>query len=286
MKIFEKINRCRSEVDILRKRGCKIGLVPTMGYLHEGHLSLARLAKKECDAVFMTIFVNPAQFGPSEDLDKYPSDPERDTLLAQKNGVDYIFRPEPDEIYKKGYGTYVEVTGLSDIMCGKNRPGHFRGVTTIVLKLFNIICADRAYFGRKDYQQFTIIKKMVSDLDIDIEIAEGPTIREENGLALSSRNKYLGPEERKNAAVIYKNLKNVEKCINAGERELEKLRGKAIKDLKKNTDIRKIDYFDIRDGQNLKKMTVADRSKDILVAAAVWTGKTRLIDNIVIDKKK
>ncbi len=286
MEILEKIDQCRSEINILKKRGYKIGLVPTMGYLHEGHLSLVRLAKKECDAVFMTIFVNPVQFGPSEDLDKYPRDHEGDMLLAQKNGADYIFKPEQDEIYKKGHGTYVEIEGLSDIMCGEHRPGHFRGVATIVLKLFNIICADRAYFGRKDYQQLTIIKKMVSDLNIDIEIAEGPTIREESGLALSSRNKYLGREERKSAAIIYKNLKNVEKCINKGERELEKLRRKAIEDLKKNTHIRKIDYFDIRDGQNLRKMAETDRSKDILVAAAVWIGKTRLIDNIVIDKKK
>jgi len=286
MKILEKISQCRSEVDILKKRGYKIGLVPTMGYLHEGHLSLARLAKKECDAVFMTIFVNPAQFGPSEDLDKYPRNPERDALLAEKTGTDYIFKPAPDEIYKKDYGTYVEVEGLSDIMCGEHRPGHFKGVATIVLKLFNIICADRAYFGRKDYQQLAIIKKMVSDLDIDIEIIRCPTIREEGGLALSSRNKYLGPGERKNAAVIYENLKNVEKGVNAGERDPEKLRRKAIKDLKKNIYIKKIDYFDIRDAQNLKRMTEIDRSKDILVAAAAWAGKTRLIDNIVIDKKK
>ena len=170
MKILNKISQCRSEIDRLKKNGNDIGLVPTMGSLHEGHLSLARLAKKECDAVFMTIFINPTQFGPSEDLEKYPRDLKRDALLAEKNGVDYIFKPSVDEIYKNDNSTYVEVEGLSEMMCGKHRPGHFRGVATIVLKLFNIISADRAYFGRKDFQQLTIIKKMVSDLDINIRI--------------------------------------------------------------------------------------------------------------------
>jgi len=257
-----------------------------MGYLHEGHLSLARLAKKECDIVFMTIFLNPVQFGPSEDLDKYPRDPERDILLAENNGVDYIFKPSTEEIYRSNYRTYVEVEGLSDIMCGKNRPGHFRGVTTIVLKLFNIIRADRAYFGKKDYQQLIIIKKMVSDLDLNIEIAGGPTIREKDGLALSSRNKYLGSKERENAAVIYRNLRNIERAVNAGERDLEKLRNNAIKDLEKNIYVKKIDYFDIRDAENLKEIKDPKKHEAILAAAAVWVGKTRLIDNIVIDKKK
>jgi len=286
MKILGKISQCRREINILKKRGYKIGLVPTMGYLHEGHLSLVRLAKKECDIVFMTIFVNPAQFSPSEDLDKYPRDPGRDTLLAKNNGVDYIFKPSTEEIYQSNYRTYVKVDGLSDIMCGKNRPGHFRGVTTIVLKLFNIICADRAYFGTKDYQQLTIIKKMVSDLDLNIEIVEGPTIREKDGLAMSSRNKYLGPGERKSAVVIYRNLKKVERAVNAGERDLERLRNNAIKDLEKNIHVKKIDYFDIRDAKDLKEIKDPKKHESILTAAAVWVGKTRLIDNIVIDKKK
>lgn len=286
MKILEKISQCRREINILKKRGYKIGLVPTMGYLHEGHLSLVRLAKKECDIVFMTIFVNPAQFGPSEDLDKYPVDSERDVLRAENNDVDYIFKPSTKEIYQNDHKTYVEVEELSDIMCGKNRPGHFRGVTTIVLKLFNIICADRAYFGKKDYQQLTIIKKMVSDLDINIEIIEAPTIREKDGLALSSRNKYLGHGERNNAAIIYKNLKNAERAINAGERDLRKLKNNAIKDLEENIQVKKIDYFDIRDAESLKGIEDPKKHDTILIAAAVWIGKTRLIDNIVIDKKK
>ncbi|HAJ94952.1 MAG TPA: pantoate--beta-alanine ligase [Actinobacteria bacterium] len=286
MKTLEKISQCRREINILRKRGYKIGLVPTMGYLHEGHLSLVRLAKKECDIVFMTIFVNPAQFGPSEDPGKYPRNPAGDILLAESSGVDYLFKPSAEEIYQSNYRTYVEVEGLSDIMCGKSRPGHFRGVATIVLKLFNIICADRAYFGKKDYQQLIIIRKMVSDLNIDIEIVEGPTIREKNGLALSSRNKYLGSIERENAAVIYKNLKNVESAVNAGEKDLKKLIKNAIKDLKKNIYVKKIDYFDIRDAMDLKEIEDPKEHKAILVAAAVWIGKTRLIDNIVIDKKK
>jgi len=286
MKILEKISQCRREINKLKKTGYTIGLVPTMGYLHEGHLSLVRQAKKECDIVFMTIFVNPTQFGPSEDLDKYPRDPGRDMLLAENSGVDYIFKPSTEEIYRGNYRTYVEVEGLSDIMCGKNRPGHFRGVTTIVLKLFNIICADRAYFGKKDYQQLTIIKKMVSDLDINIEIVESPTIREKDGLAISSRNKYLESGERENAAIIYKNLKNVERAVNAGERDLEKLRNNAIKDLEKNIHVKKIDYFDIRDAKDLKEIEDPKKYEAILAAAAVWVGKTRLIDNIVIYKKK
>ena len=286
MKILKTVSQCRKEIKILKKSGYKIGLVPTMGYLHEGHLSLASRAKKECDIAIMTIFVNPAQFGPSEDLDKYPRDTDRDTMLAKKCGTDYIFIPSNKEIYKSGYRTYVEVEGLSDIMCGKNRPGHFKGVATIVLKLFNTISADRAYFGRKDYQQLAIIKKMVKDLDIDIEIVDCPTIREKDGLAMSSRNKYLSPEERKNARVIYDCLKSVERAINAGEKDLEGLKNNAVKEIENNKYVKKADYFEIRDANNLEIIKDPAKHREILIAAATWVGKTRLIDNIVIDKKK
>jgi pantoate--beta-alanine ligase len=284
MKIINSIDSCRKEVGILSKRGISIGLVPTMGYLHEGHLSLVRLAKKECGRVFVSIFVNPSQFGPQEDFERYPRDPRRDERLSRESGVDYIFRPAVEEMYKDRHSTHVEAGEISNIMCGRFRTGHFRGVATIVLKLINIIPAQKAYFGTKDYQQLVIIKKMVSDLNINIKIIGGPTVREEDGLALSSRNKYLDPEERVNAAIIYKSLKIVENGIISGGKNMEKLRKKAIQNLLGNKYVRRIDYFDIRDAQTLEEVRGEGSGKDILAAAAVWIGKTRLIDNIVIER--
>ena len=213
MKILKTITQCRSAVGAIKEEGLTMGLVPTMGYLHEGHLSLVRTAKRQCHRVLMTIFVNPTQFGPGEDFNRYPRDLKRDAALAGENGVDYIFNPAVGEIYKKNHKTYVEIEDLTEMMCGGYRPGHFRGVATIVLKLFNIIPAQKAYFGKKDYQQLVVIKKMVRDLNLDIKIIGCPTVRERDGLALSSRNKYLKPGERENAAVIYRTLKNAEKAI-------------------------------------------------------------------------
>lgn len=286
MKIIKKIKECKNIVTGLKTRGQIIGLVPTMGYLHGGHLSLALLARRDCDKVFMTIFVNPAQFGPGEDFEKYPRDLSRDAALAESEGVDYIFAPDVEEIYRAGSGTFVEVEGLSGPMCGKKRPGHFRGVATIVLKFFNIISADRAYFGEKDYQQLAVIKKMVADLDLDIEIVAGPTIREEDGLALSSRNKYLSRQERKSAPALYENLKEAKKSIENGEKDPGLIKKRAKYKIRKTPHVKNLDYFDIRDAETLEEIKSLTGDRDILVAAAAWFGRTRLIDNIVIKRKK
>ena len=286
MQIIKNIKECKKIINGLKKSGQTTGLVPTMGYLHEGHLSLARAAKKDCDKVFMTIFVNPAQFGADEDFEKYPRDLEKDAVLAESSGVDYIFAPKTTEIYRKDSKTFVEVEGLDAPMCGRKRPGHFRGVATIVLKLFNIIPADNAYFGEKDYQQLAIIKKMVSDLDLDIKIIPCPTIREKDGLALSSRNKYLLKEERENAPVIYETLKKAKKMIEDGEEDLKLVVKQAIYNIRQTPHVKKIDYFDIRNTETLEEINTRTINIDILIAAAAWFGETRLIDNIVIKEKK
>ncbi len=286
MEIIKKIRECKKIVAGLKTSGRIIGLVPTMGYLHEGHLSLVKLAGRDCDKVFMTIFVNPTQFSPGEDFKKYPRGLSKDADLAMSAGVDYIFAPDTGQMYQEGSRTFVEVEGLSAPMCGKTRPGHFRGVATIVLKLFNIIPADRAYFGEKDYQQLAVIKRMVSDLDIDIEIISGPTIREEDGLALSSRNKYLSSKERKNAPVIYRAIKLAKKMIEGGEEDLEMVKNCATLKIRETLHVKNIDYFDIRDAETLEEINTGTGDRDILIAAAVWLGGTRLIDNIVIKAKK
>jgi pantoate--beta-alanine ligase len=286
MKIIKKIKKCKEIIAGLKEKGQTIGLVPTMGYLHEGHLSLVKAAKLDCDKVFMTIFVNPTQFGPGEDFNKYPRDIEGDAAHAESNGVDYIFAPDTEEMYSKDSRTFVEVEGLSASLCGKKRPGHFRGVATVVLKLFNIIPADRAYFGEKDYQQLAIIKKMVADLNLDIKVIPRPTIREKDGLALSSRNKYLSKKERGNAPVIYETLLEVKKMIEDGEEDYKQIKTFAAGKIKQTRQVKKIDYFDIRDAETLKEIKTREESKNIVIAAAAWFGDTRLIDNIVIKEKK
>jgi len=286
MQIIKNIKECKKIINGLKKSGQTTGLVPTMGCLHEGHLSLVKTAKQDCDKVFMTIFVNPTQFGAGEDFKKYPRDLKKDAALAESAGVDYIFAPEAEEIYRKGSKTFVEVEGLSAPMCGKKRPGHFKGVATIVLKLFNIVPAGNAYFGEKDYQQLAIIKKMVSDLDLDIKIIPCPTIREKDGLALSSRNKYLLKEERENAPVIYETLKKTKKVIEGGEEDFKLIVKQAIHKIRQTPHVKKIDYFDIRDAETLKEINTRITNMDILIATAVWLGETRLIDNIVIKEKK
>jgi len=286
MQIIRSIKKCKKIIAGLKKSSQTTGIVTTMGYLHKGHLSLVKAAKQDCDKVFMTIFVNPAQFGPGEDFKKYPRNPEGDAAIAENAGVDYIFAPETGEIYRKDSSTFVEVSGLSGPMCGRKRPGHFRGVATIVLKLFNIIPADRAYFGEKDYQQLAIIKKMVSDLDLDIKIIQCPTIREKDGLALSSRNKYLSKEERKNAPIIYRTLKQSKKMIEDGEKDFKKIVMQATRIIKQNPYVKKLDYFDIRNAEILEELNTRIGNEDILIAAAAWFGETRLIDNIVIKEKK
>ena len=287
MEIIRDIGQCREVVEKLRSEGCFLGFVPTMGFLHEGHLSLIRRARKECDRVFISIFINPTQFGPGEDFKKYPRDLNKDRELAGSAGADYIFLPEASAMYGREHKTFVEVRDLGKIMCGRDRPDHFRGVATVVCKLFNILKAHRAYFGEKDFQQLVIIKKMVRDLDLGIELASCPTVREADGLALSSRNKYLSPEERENAVVLYNCLKLSEQSVKNGERDLQKIKTAVLDKIRKNKYIKKVYYFDFRDPLTLNEKSKVDAdTKKILAAAAVQVGSTRLIDNIVINIKE
>jgi len=283
MKVVRKVNEMSKISSSLITKGFVLGLVPTMGYLHEGHLSLVRLAKSQCQKLIMSIFVNPIQFGPREDFKKYPRDFEGDCNQAIKEGVDYIFLPTDEEMYGTDYRTIVEVSKLSSIMCGRTRPGHFKGVCTVVLKLFNIVKPNRAYFGQKDYQQVVVIKKMAGDLNLPVDIVSCPIVREKDGLALSSRNKYLSTEERKSAAELYRQLNLASEMIGKGERDLGKIEKIINGNLKKVKHIKKVDYFNLRDPVSLKEMKYAGSSgQKILAATAVWIGGTRLIDNIII----
>jgi len=283
MKVVRKVNEMSKISSSLITKGFVLGLVPTMGYLHEGHLSLVRLAKSQCQKLIMSIFVNPTQFGPREDFKKYPRDFEGDSSKAIKEGVDYIFLPTDEEMYGTDYRTIVEVSKLSSIMCGRTRPDHFKGVCTVVLKLFNIVKPNRAYFGQKDYQQVVVIKKMAGDLNLPVDIVSCPIIREKDGLALSSRNKYLSTEERKSAAELYRQLNLTSEMIGKGERDLGKIEKIINRNLKKVKHIKKVDYFNLRDPVSLKEMKYAGSSgQKILAATAVWIGGTRLIDNIII----
>lgn len=264
-------------------QGKSIGFVPTMGALHEGHLSLIRKARKENDLVVVSIFVNPTQFGPREDFKKYPRDLKRDTDLCKKEGVDIIFYPDTAEIYPANYKTYCLVTDLSDVLCGLSRPGHFKGVATVVTKLFNLVQPDIAYFGQKDAQQAIIIKRLVRDLNMSLEIKVMPTVREKVGLALSSRNIYLNEQERKDAIVLSESLALAKGLIKKRLKDADKIIKRMRQFIqKKNT--AKIDYISIVDLDNLKP--VKKISNKCLIALAVWIGKTRLIDNIVIDLTK
>ncbi len=281
MQIIKTVKEMQALADKLRRDGKKIGLVPTMGFLHAGHLSLTRIARKESDWVVVSIFVNPLQFGPAEDYVRYPRDFERDESLLAKEGVDVIFYPESAEIYPSDFSSSVEVKKLTGTLCGKSRPGHFQGVTTVVAKLFNSVKPDKAIFGQKDAQQAFVIKRMVRDLNFDIEIVIAPTIREPDGLAMSSRNVYLSPKERKAAVVLFQALTRAENLIGQGESDAKKII-KKIKALILANPHARIDYISIVDTEKLqpiKKVT-----GEVLVAVAVWFGKTRLIDNIVIHR--
>lgn len=284
MEIIKKSKLMTYISDLLKSKGEKIGLVPTMGYLHKGHISIIKKAKAECSKVFISIFVNPIQFGPNEDLKRYPRNFKRDCSLSEEAGADYIFFPSTDEMYKKDFKTFVEVQDLGDVMCGGARPGHFRGVCTVVLKLFNIIGPDIAYFGQKDYQQLVIIKKMTEDLNLSVKIVGCPTVREEDGLAISSRNKYLSADQRKNAIILFQSLKLAEELILKGQKNLEIVRKAALEKLESNPFVSKVDYFDFRDKDMLYEIERIDKKKiKILIASAIWIGKTRLIDNILIE---
>ena len=276
MKIIKTIDELRANLKKSKIEGKSIGLVPTMGYLHEGHASLIRKARSENDIVVVSDFVNPIQFGPNEDLLTYPRDLEADSKICEEIGVDYIFAPEASEMYQDRK-VFVDIEDVSDHLCGAKRPGHFRGVLTVCSKLFNITGADRAYFGQKDAQQVAIIKKLVSDLNIPIEIIPCPIVREEDGLALSSRNTYLSSEDRKAALCLSKAIFAGEKLAKEGG-SVEEVIGK-MREIIDSEELSKIDYISVVD---LKTMEDAsDFDVDRLVAIAVYIGKTRLIDNFI-----
>ncbi len=264
----------------LRFKGKAIGFVPTMGALHEGHLSLIRRAKQENDVVVVSIFINPTQFAQGEDYEKYPRDIESDKEKLEAIAIDYLFLPDVNSLYPEGYSTYVVVEGLSDKLCGKFRPGHFRGVATIVCKLFNIVKPLRAYFGQKDYQQSLIIKRMVEDLNFDIEIIVCPTIREQDGLAMSSRNLYLNEKERQAATVIYKALQEGKKLLKDGAKPLN-VNLKIHEILKNEPLVREIQYCGIYDPLTLEE--VKEKQDKYLLAIALKIGDTRLIDNLIVE---
>ena len=282
MKLIRNIKQMSLFSRQARLRGKTIGIVATMGALHEGHLSLIRCARKENDIVVLSIFVNPIQFGPKEDLRKYPRDLKRDALLCKKEGVDIIFYPGTKEMYPDNYKTYVAVEGLSDKLCGKFRPGHFKGVATVVIKLFNIVSPNIAYFGQKDAQQSIIIQKMARDLNLPVKIKVIPTIREIDGLAMSSRNAYLSPPERKEALVLYLALRLAKKLIKQGNKNSADIIRK-MKQMIEKRKAAKVQYIALVDLLGLKPKNII--KGNILIALAVWVGETRLIDNTIISVK-
>jgi pantoate--beta-alanine ligase len=250
-----------------KKQGLKVGLVPTMGFLHEGHLSLVDCARKKCDQVVMSIFVNPTQFGQGEDFESYPRNFERDLSLASERGVDAVFLPSANEMYPKNYQTYVDLEALPDHLCGKSREGHFRGVATVVSKLFNIVQPDFAFFGEKDFQQLAVIKQMVQDLNFPVSVRGVPIVREKDGLAMSSRNTYLLEEERKNALVLYQSILKAEKMIKDGEKTSSKIIG-AVKDIINQYEKAKIDYVNICNPKTLEDVEIIN--EEVVLAMAVF----------------
>jgi pantoate--beta-alanine ligase len=253
MQIIRSPRKMQKICGELKGRGKTIGLVPTMGYLHQGHLSLVRIARKKSDVVVVSIFVNPTQFGPREDFGKYPRDFNRDRLLLKRERCDYVFAPRVKDMYPEGYLTYVEVEGITDRLEGASRPGHFRGVTTVVAKLFNIIRPDLAIFGQKDAQQAVVLKKMADDLDFGIKMIIAPTVREKGGLALSSRNKYLSPEERSQAVVLYQSLALAKRMIAGGEKSAAKIRAQ-MRNLIEKQPQAQLEYIAITDAHTLEPL--------------------------------
>lgn len=278
MQVTKTVEETRNLVKEWKKQGKTIGLVPTMGFLHEGHASLIKRCREENDIVVVSDFVNPTQFGPTEDLEAYPRDFERDSRLCESLGADLIFNPEPSEMYHDPHA-YVSIDLLSETLCGKTRPIHFKGVCTVVSKLFNIVTPDRAYFGQKDAQQLAIIKKMVKDLNFDITIVGCPIVREEDGLAKSSRNTYLSADERKAALCLSRAVKKGQEIIKPGM-EAEKVLS-AMRDIINAEPLARIDYVSMVDAYDMQPVEKADR--DVLVAMAVYIGKTRLIDNFIYE---
>ena len=261
-------------------RGRTLGLVPTMGFLHEGHLSLVRKCRSQNEITAVSIFVNPIQFGPGEDLEAYPRDMERDLALLESAGVDMVFSPSPGEMYPENFSVHVEEDDLSRVLCGASRPGHFRGVCTVVAKLFNIMRPGKSYFGQKDYQQVQVIKRMVRDLNIPVEIVTCPIVREEDGLAMSSRNLYLTPEQRRSALLLNRSLAMADEMTRNGETSSEKIMS-AVREKISSDPALSIDYVSLKDAGDLRDLEVMDRKA--VLALAVRVGKARLIDNIILD---
>lgn len=280
MIIIERIKDMRDWIKEQKKCQRSIGFVPTMGSLHEGHISLVRASKKDNDCTVISIFVNPTQFGENEDYDTYPRDLAKDSILAGRSGVDVIFAPSAKEIYPADYLTYVDVGEITELLCGKSRPGHFRGVTTVLCKLFNIVCPNRAYFGQKDAQQAVVVSKMVEDLNIDLEIVVCPIIREKDGLAMSSRNRYLDAAGRKSALILSRSLFEAEEMIKKGERDSRKILD-FICDRISGEPGARLEYAEIVDAGTLRPVDTIEGK--ILAALAVRVGTTRLIDNIMLE---
>ncbi len=279
MQIAYTIKEVREQVKAWKKEGLTVGLVPTMGYLHEGHASLIKKAVEDNDRVVTSIFVNPTQFAPTEDLESYPRDLEKDSRLCESLGVNLIFHPEPEEMYAPDFCTWVDMDVLSKTLCGKSRPIHFRGVCTVVSKLFNIVTPDRAYFGQKDAQQLAIIRRMVRDLNMDIEIIGCPIVREEDRLAKSSRNTYLNEEERKAALVLSQSIFLGQKMVREGETDAAKIKA-AMTEKIQSEPLARIDYVEIVDGLSMQPVDTV--KSPTLAAIAVYIGKTRLIDNFIV----
>ncbi len=280
MRIIERTSEMQRQADDWRRQGKRIAFVPTMGYLHAGHLSLMEVARRHGDVVVASIFVNPTQFGPNEDFTQYPRDTERDLRLCREVGVDAVFLPGVEDIYPRGYQTYVDVTGLTAPLCGRSRPGHFRGVATVVVKLFNIVKPHAAVFGEKDYQQLMTIRRMVLDLNLDIEVVGHPIVREDDGLAMSSRNSYLDPGQRRTALRLNRSLAVAQQLVEEGEHRgeiiLERVRGV----LEGDNGIR-VDYAELCHPETLDPVSFVDGP--VLLALAAYVGRTRLIDNRVLD---
>ncbi len=281
MQTISKTNEMRNEIQRCKRQGKSIGFIPTMGCLHEGHLSLIRCAAAENDLVVVSIFVNPIQFGPGEDFEKYPRDIERDTKVAQSAGTDIIFTPRANEMYPEGFSAFVEVgASLTGVLCGRTRPGHFRGVTTVLAKLFNIITPDRAYFGQKDAQQAVVVETMVRELNFGTEIIVCPIVREADGLAMSSRNTYLSAGDREKALVLSRSLKEAEQIVRSGVRDAGQIKEHIINNIRA-VEGAELDYVEAVNAQTLE---VVDEIRGrVLVALAVKFGRTRLIDNTVLE---
>ncbi|MDR5658710.1 pantoate--beta-alanine ligase [Serpentinicella sp. ANB-PHB4] len=283
MQIVSTVEALRKIIKSKKSEGKSIGFVPTMGFLHEGHLSLIKRAKAENDFVVVSVFVNPTQFGPNEDLSVYPRDLERDTELSEKSGADLIFHPTVEVMYPEGSKTTVNVTDITEKLCGASRPGHFQGVTTVVTKLFNIVSPHRAYFGEKDAQQLAVIQKMVEDLNMDIEVVPCPIVREKDGLAMSSRNVNLTEEDRKAALVLSKSLMAAKEMIEQGEKKVDVIY-ETVKSVIESENKVEIDYIEIVDGVTLE--AIDEIEGKVLIALAAKVGKVRLIDNIIIGGQK